>query len=114
MRERAALQRNEVTFDHRLEPFVRVHHTMRGRTRLRLDPLRGRPDLLGALARRIAAREGVTDVRESPWSGALLIEHDAALSAETIAQIARDIWRDGLAAPAQEASEELAGKPGTP
>lgn len=111
MAGRAALQRNDVTFDHRLEPFVRVHHSIPGRTRLRLDPLRGRPDLLAALTRRIAAREGVSDVRESPWSGALLIEHDAKLSAEAIAHIARDIWRDGLSAPAPRAAQELAGKP---
>lgn len=102
MAGRAALQSDEVTFDHRLEPFVRVHHAMPGRTRLRLDPLRGRPDLLGALSRRVSARAGVTDVRESPWSGALLVEHSKEMSAEAVAQIVRDIWRGGLTAPAPQ------------
>jgi len=111
MAAHGALQRSDVTFDHRLEPFVRVHHSIRGRTRLRLDPLRGRPDLLGALSRRIAAREGVIDVRESPWSGALLIEHDGRLSAQAIAEIAREIWRGGLAAPAPAATGESPAKP---
>jgi Ca2+-transporting ATPase len=85
--------------DHRLEPHVRVHHALPGRTRLRLDPLRGRHDLLGALARRVAAREGVADVHHSPWSGALLIEHDPRLSAEDIAAMVRNLWRSGLTAP---------------
>ncbi len=89
----------DVTYDHRLEPHVRVHHALPGRTRLRLDPLRGRHDLLGALARRVAAREGVADVRESPWSGALLVEHDPRLSAEEIAAMVRNLWRSGLTAP---------------
>ncbi len=96
----AAIADAVVAFDHRLEPHVRVHHAIPGRTRLRLEPLRGRRDLLSALARRIAARDGVIDVYESPWTGSLLIEHDRALSPETIAQIARDIWRGGLSAPA--------------
>jgi Ca2+-transporting ATPase len=111
MAGRSARQSGDVTFDHRLEPFVRVHHAIRGRTRLRLAPLRGRPDLLGALSRRIAAREGVTNVRESPWSGALLIEHDDRLSAEAIAQITREIWRRGLSAPAPVAAKDSADKP---
>ncbi len=111
MARRAAFQKDDVRFDHRLEPFVRVHHAMQGRTRLRLDPLRGRPDLLGALSRRIAAREGVRDVRESPWSGALLIEHDAGLSAEALARITREIWRGGLSAPAPGATKDSADKP---
>jgi Ca2+-transporting ATPase len=96
----------EVAYDHRLEPFVRVHHAIAGRTRLRLDPLRGRPDLLSALARRVAAREGVIDVRESPWSGSLLIEHDVKLSAEVIAAMARQIWRSGLSAPVRAATAD--------
>jgi Ca2+-transporting ATPase len=108
---RAALQSDEVTFDHRLEPFVRVHHAIRGRTRLRLDPLRARPDLLIALSRRLAARNGVKDVRESALSGALLVEHDASLSAESIAQITREIWRGGLSAPAPAATPDVADKP---
>lgn len=111
MAVRAALQGDEVTFDHRLEPFVRVHHAIRGRTRLRLDPLRGRPDLLVALSRRLAARNGVRDVRESSWSGALLVEHDASLSAEAIARITREIWRSGLSAPVPVAPTDVAGQP---
>lgn len=111
MAVRAALQSDDVRFDHRLEPFVRVHHAIRGRTRLRLDPLRARPDLLGALSRRLAARDGVRDVRENPWSGALLVEHDASLSAEAIAQITREIWRGGLSAPAPTAANDFAEKP---
>ncbi|MBN8606083.1 MAG: HAD-IC family P-type ATPase [Caulobacterales bacterium] len=98
-RPRLTVDVADVTYDHRLEPHVRVHHALPGRTRLRLDPLRGRRDLLGALARRVAAREGVADVRESPWSGALLIAHDERLSAEDVAAIVRNIWRGGLTAP---------------
>ena len=78
-----------VAFDHLLEPHVRIHHGLPGRTRLRLDPLRNRTDLLTALARRIAARERIFDVRESPWSGSLLIEHDVGLSAEALAGMVR-------------------------
>jgi len=101
----------DVTYDHRLEPHVRIHHAMPGRTRLRLEPLRGRSDLLGALARRVAAREGVADVRESSWSGALLIEHDLRLSAEEIAGIVRMIWRSGLTAPAAPAPADAVTQP---
>lgn len=96
----------DVTYDHRLEPHVRVHHALPGRTRLRLDPLRGRRDLLSALARRVAARKGISDVRENPSSGALLVEHDARQSGEDIAAIVRNIWRSGLTAPAAPAPSD--------
>lgn len=111
MAQHAARHRNDVTFDRRLEPYVRVHHAIPGRTRLRLDPLRGRADLLAALSRRLATRAGVTYVGESPGSGALLVEHNAALSAEQIAQTVRDIWKSGLAAPAARAAQDGAEKP---
>ena len=88
-----------------------MHHALPGRTRLRLEPLRGRHDLLGALARRVAAREGIADVRESPWSGALLIEHDQSLSAENIATIVRNIWRGGLSAPVAPAPADAETRP---
>jgi Ca2+-transporting ATPase len=100
-----------VAFDHRLEPHVRIHHGLPGRTRLRLDPLRNRTDLLTALARRIAARERIFDVRESPWSGSLLIEHDVGLSAEALAAMVREIWRRGLTAPAASAPAEVSSRP---
>jgi len=90
----------DVTFDHRLEPHVRVHHALAGRTRLRLPPLHGRADLLGALARRIAARERIRDVIENPWSSSLLVVHDEEVSAEAVAKLVREIWRRGLTAPA--------------
>jgi Ca2+-transporting ATPase len=106
MAPRASHRKADVIFDHRLEPMVRVHHAIKGRTRLRLDPLRGRPDLLAALARRVAAREGVISVQENPWSGALLIEHDPALADEAVAAIVRRIWRRGLTAPAPPAPRE--------
>lgn len=93
----------DVTFDHRLETHVRVHHALAGRTRLRLEPLHGRADLLGALARRIAARERIHDVVENPWSSSLLVVHDKDLSAENIANLVRAIWRRGLTAPANVA-----------
>jgi Ca2+-transporting ATPase len=98
-----AAQPRDVTFDHRLEPHVRVHHALAGRTRLRLEPLNGRADLLGALARRIAARERIHDVVENPWSSSLLVVHDKDLSAENVANLVRDIWRRGLTAPANVA-----------
>lgn len=101
-----ALNKADIVYDHRLEPSVRVHHAIPGRTRLRLEPLRGRADLLTALARRVAAREGVLLVRENPVSGALLIEHDPELSAASIATSVRDIWRRGLTAPAPPAQSE--------
>jgi Ca2+-transporting ATPase len=103
-----AVRAADVAFDHRLEPHVRVHHAMRGRTRLRLDPLRGRRDLLVALARRVAAREGIHDVRESPWSGGLLIEHDPSVSAEALAATVRGLWRSGLTGPVRAAPAEAA------
>jgi Ca2+-transporting ATPase len=107
----AAQTAGDVAFDHRLEPYVRVHHAIAGRTRLRLDPLRARADLLGALARRLAAREGVHDVRESPWSGALLVEHEPSLSGEDIAAMTRAIWRGGLTAPAPAAAGDARDRP---
>lgn len=85
----------DVAFDHRLEPHVRVHHALAGRTRLRLEPLHGRADLLGALARRVAARERIRDVVESPWSSSLLVVHEKELSAEDVANLVREIWRRG-------------------
>ncbi|WP_395647889.1 HAD-IC family P-type ATPase [Terricaulis sp.] len=100
----SAAAESVVAFDHRLEPHVRVHHAIAGRTRLRLPPLRGRDDLLGALARRIAARDGVVDVRENAASAALLVEHDPAIGPEAIAALARDLWRGGLTAPAAQAT----------
>lgn len=99
-----------VAYDHRLEPHVRVHHAIAGRTRLRLAPLRGRRDLLIALARRIGARTGILDVRESPATGSLLIEHDKALAPEAIANMARDIWRRGLSSPASAAPADAQHK----
>lgn len=98
-----ALRLSDVMFDHRLEPHVRVHHALAGRTRLRLQPLHGRADLLGALARRIAAREHIRDVVENPWSGSLLVVHDEALSAEAVANLVREVWRRGLTAPSAPA-----------
>ena len=89
-----------VIYDHRLEPMVHIHHALPGRTRLRLSPLRGQPDLLAALARRVAARDGVGSVHDNSLSGGLLIEHDAALSSETVAAMVRVIWRRGLTAAA--------------
>lgn len=103
--------RDGVTFDQRLEPHVRVHHAIVGRTRLRLEPLRGRRDLLSALARRVAARDGISDVRESIASGALLITHAHSLSAEAVAAIVRDLWRAGLTAPARAAQAKHDGRP---
>lgn len=100
-----------VAYDHRLEPHVRVHHAIVGRTRLRLAPLRGRRDLLVALARRISARTGVIDVRENEATGSLLVEHDEALTPEAVAQIARDLWRRGLASPAPAAPADALSKP---
>lgn len=99
----AARTQDGVTFDQRLEPHVRVHHAIAGRTRLRLEPLRGRHDLLSALARRVAGRDGIIDVRETVASGALLVTHARSLSAEAVAAIVRDLWRVGLAAPVQAA-----------
>lgn len=101
-----AIAAADIAYDHRLEPHVRVHHALPGRTRLRLAPLRGRPDLLAALARRVAARDGILDVRENPWSGALLIMHRAETTAEEVAALVRDIWRAGLDAPAGMAAAE--------
>lgn len=100
-----------VAYDHRLEPHVRVHHAIAGRTRLRLAPLRGRRDLLIALARRISARVGIFDVHESPETGALLVEHDRAISSETIARMTRDIWRRGLSSPAPAAPADDERRP---
>ncbi len=96
-----------VTASHRLEPDVRVHHAVTGRTRLRLEPLRNRRDLLGALSRRVASREGVISVHENAWSGSLLVEHDKRLAPEAVAHIVRELWRAGLtgaacAAPAED------------
>jgi P-type Ca2+ transporter type 2C len=96
----------DVTFDHQRDPHVRVRHALAGRTRLRLDPLRGRADLLGALARRVAAREGIHEVSENPWSGSLLVAHAREVSAETVAGLVRDIWRCGLTAPASSTPAE--------
>src|SRR5512143_1059166 len=96
---------------HRLQSNVRVHHAVPGRTRLRLDPLRGRRDLLGALARRLAARVGIIDVRASAASGALLVRHDKQLTSDAIASIVREIWRHGLAAPVAAAQAETQAKP---
>lgn len=96
---------------HRLQSNVRVHHAVQGRTRLRLDPLRGRRDLLGALARRLAARVGIIDVRESTASGALLVQHDKRLTSDAVASIVREIWRDGLTAPVAAAQAEVQAKP---
>lgn len=101
----------DVAYDYRLEPHVRVHHALPGRTRLRLDPLRGRRDLLSALARRVAARQGIADVRESPATGALLIEHDDALAAENVAAMVRSIWRRGLSAPVAPAPADAETRP---
>jgi P-type Ca2+ transporter type 2C len=95
-----------VNFDHRLEPHVRVHHAISGRTRLRLGPLAGRADLLSALARRVAARQGIVSVRENPVSGSLLVDHDKRLAPEAVAAIARDLWRAGLTGPVKPASAE--------
>ncbi len=97
-------------FDHRLEPHVRVRHAIGGRTRLRLDPLAGRADLLGALARRVAAREGMRRRSRKRASGSLLIDHDKRLTPEAIAETVREIWRAGLtgavaAAPADATAE---------
>jgi Ca2+-transporting ATPase len=85
-----------VFLDQRLKPNVRVHHALPGRTRLKLEPLRGETDLIDALSRRLAAQPGVGFVRDNPWSGALLVEHDEKLRAEDIAELARDLWRAGL------------------
>lgn len=96
-------RRAETVFlDRRLQPHVRVHHALPGRTRLKLEPLRGERDLIDALSRRLSAAPGVHLVRDNVWSGALLVEHDEALRAEDIAQLVRDLWRVGLdpAAPA--------------
>ena len=68
--------------DPRLKPHVRIHHALPGRTRLKLEPLRGEIDLIDALSRRLGAAPGVRLVRDNAWSGALLVEHDEALSAE--------------------------------
>ncbi|MGD9965178.1 MAG: HAD-IC family P-type ATPase [Hyphomonadaceae bacterium] len=103
---RAPFKSADIVFDHRLEPLVRVHHAIAGRTRLRLDPLRGRADLLAALARRAAAREGIISVRENCRAGSLLVEHDAARSAESIAAMVRQLWRRGLNAPAPPATDD--------
>jgi Ca2+-transporting ATPase len=61
-----------------------------------LDSLRGENDLLTALAQRIRAREHIEDVRANPRIGSLLILHDATLRPEAVAELVRDIWRDGL------------------
>lgn len=106
MGAKLAAQPRNVTFDHKLEPHVRVHHALAGRTRLRLAPLHGRADLLSALARRIAAREHIRDVIENPWSSSLLVAHDEALSAEAVAHLVREIWRRGLTAPVAAAQAD--------
>jgi P-type Ca2+ transporter type 2C len=103
---RAAPAWERVSFDHRLQPHVRVHHAIGGRTRLRLAPLAGRADLLGALARRVAARQGVVSVRENAVSGSLLIDHDKRLTSETIAAVVRDLWRAGLTGPVKPAAAD--------
>ena len=100
-----------IAFDHRLEPHVRVHHAIEGRTRLRLAPLRGRRDLLRALARRLSAKLGIIDVRESGSTGALLVEHHKDIAPERIAHMAREIWRSGLAPPAPAAPPERDQRP---
>ncbi len=100
-----------VAYDHRLEPHVRVHHALPGRTRLRLAPLRDRRDLLVALGRRLSARVGIGDIRENPATGGLLVEHDQSISAENIAKMARDIWRRGLSAPAPPAAADASPTP---
>lgn len=87
------------------EPDVSVHHAITGRTRLRLDALRGRHDLLGALAARVAAREGVHSVRESVWSGSLVIEHDKSVTSDALAHMVRELWRAGLTGPLKAAPE---------
>lgn len=89
-----------VSRDARLAPQVRVHHALPGRTRLRLEPLRGSRDLLAALGRRLAAREGVLSVRDNAISGSLLVEHQTSLAPETVAETVRALWREGLSAPA--------------
>lgn len=99
----AVFASERVAFDRRLEPHVRIHHAIAGRTRLRLAPLAGRADLLGALARRVAARQGIVSVRENAVSGSLLIDHDKRLAPETIAAIVRDLWRAGLTGPVKPA-----------
>lgn len=103
----AAQVDSTVRVDRRLRPHVRVHHALPGRTRLKLEPLRGESDLLDALSRRLSAQAGVRLVRDHASSGALLVEHDADISAEEIAGRVRELWRAGLdpvaTAEAQEA-----------
>lgn len=91
-----ARNRDSLRVDARLQPHVRVHHTLPGRTRLKLAPLRGEADLIDALSRRLAAAPGVRLVRDNAWSGTILVEHDENLSAEAIAERVRTLWRLGL------------------
>ena len=75
-----------------------LHHAAPGRTRLRIASLRGSVDRLRSLARRLAARRGVFSVREDPWAGSLLVEHEKALGAEAVVETARQIASSGFAA----------------
>ncbi len=87
------------------EPQAQVHHAISGRTRLRLPPLKGRADLLTALARRLAARPGIRAVHESVWTGSLLVEHDKALAAEAVSAMVLALWRSGLSHPIRAAED---------
>jgi P-type Ca2+ transporter type 2C len=85
-----------MTSEQQSDPNVRVHHSVLGRTRLRIAPVQPRADLLKALVNKIAFHEGIVAVRSNPWSGSILVEHDKALAPDAVALMVRDLWHTGL------------------
>lgn len=92
----AARALNSLTYDNRLEPHVRVHHAIAGRTRLRLPPLKNFGDALARLTERTLAQPGILSVDYNAWTGAMLVQHEKSLPPEAVASIVRELWRTGL------------------
>jgi len=66
---------------------IYVAHESPGRLRLRLPWLREAPDTVDALADRLAALEGMEEVRIRPWTGSVLCLYDpTALRKEAIVE----------------------------
>jgi hypothetical protein len=70
--------------------WLRIAHHLPARTRLRIPALRKDPPACERVADRLAAIEGVREVKVRPYTGSVLIEHAPTVALDTLVEVTRD------------------------
>ncbi|HWU89256.1 MAG TPA: hypothetical protein VN253_18445 [Kofleriaceae bacterium] len=71
--------------------YLQIAHALPGRTRLRCPALRAERAHAGRVADALAAMPGVREVKVRPFTGSILVDHDASITGAALVDVAQRV-----------------------